>query len=67
MHKNRMETLGMLGGCTPAGADIGSQNHGNFTPTAEHVVHLGHLVDDHIHAAGGKIDEHDLGYRPHPG
>ena len=65
MHEDRVEALGMLGGCTPTGAHVDPQDHGHISLTAEHIVHLGHLIENHVHASSCKINEHNLGYRPH--
>ena len=58
----RLEALGMLGRVALARAALRADHQRHLDLAAEHVAHLGDLVDDLVHADAGEVDEHDLGH-----
>ena len=55
----------MLGRAAEPGADAGEHDEGDLDLAAEHVAHLGGVVQHLVHADAYEVDEHQLGDGPH--
>ena len=65
--EQRVEGLGVLGGAAEPRADAGEHDERNLDLPAEHVAHLGGVVEQLVHADADEIDEHQLGDGAHTG
>ena len=59
-----LEALGVLRRGARARARGQADDHGHGNLAAEHIAHLGGLVDELVHADGEEVAEHQLGYGP---
>ena len=57
----------MLGRGPESGPDAGHHGEWHFHLAAEHIAHLGGVVDQLVHADADEVDEHQFGYGPESG
>ncbi len=62
-----LQALGVLGGHPQAAAAGAAHHDGQLGLAAEHVAHLGHLVNDLVEGNKEEVYEHDLHHRPQAG
>src|SRR5208283_5052221 len=66
MHEPGFKTLGVLRRRPDPGSAGGPQHHGYLGLSAEHVLHLGCLVEKLIHRHTDKVYKHQLDHRSQP-